>query len=146
MNATQALGVGKKLDSRRVGTRQRSQSRSGGGRRTNEGQLVGASEGKRDIPSLASDSQFSRRFGVPIGSWKNYLHPSASVARSRQVGRPVFQAQACCCSGDAHACGQTQAAGHSFPKWVPNEILRAAQKLTEKEAASHWRFFYNYRG
>jgi hypothetical protein len=23
-----------------------------------------------------------------------------------------------------------------FPKWVPKEVLRAAQKLTEKEAAS----------
>jgi len=47
--------------------------------------------------ALAIDSQFSRRFGVPTGRWKNYLHPSASVARPRQVGRPVFQAQACRC-------------------------------------------------
>jgi hypothetical protein len=27
-----------------------------------------------------------------------------------------------------------------FPKWVPNEVLRAAQKLTEKEAASQLAF------
>src|ERR1700687_2041092 len=27
-----------------------------------------------------------------------------------------------------------------FPKWVPNEILRAAQKLSEKEAASQLAF------
>jgi hypothetical protein len=27
-----------------------------------------------------------------------------------------------------------------FPKWVPNEVLRVAQKLTEKEAASQLAF------
>jgi len=27
-----------------------------------------------------------------------------------------------------------------FPKWVPNEVLKAAQKLTEKEAASQLAF------
>lgn len=30
-----------------------------------------------------------------------------------------------------------------FPEWVPKEILRVAQKLTEKEAASQLAFFSN---
>jgi len=75
---------------------------------------VGASEGERDIPSLASDSPFSRRFSLPTGRRKNYLHPSASLACPRQIGRPVFQAPACRCQRSAHVCGQAQTAGHSI--------------------------------
>src|SRR5205814_1279451 len=95
MNAKQALTWVKKcgiaVESARAGVPSLAQVIAG---KPLRGSLVGTSEGKRDIPSLASDSQFSRRFGMPTGRWKNHLHPSASVARPRKIGRPVFQAQA----------------------------------------------------
>jgi len=60
-------------------------------RRTAAGQLVGTSEGRRDIHALASDSLLAQRFGVPPGGWENYLRPSADVARARFAGRTITE-------------------------------------------------------
>jgi hypothetical protein len=117
MTAKQALAWVKKCGiAVGVGTRDRSESRSGGSRRTIARQLVGTSEGRQHIPALASDSQFSRRFGMPTGRWKNYLHPSASVGRPRFIRRTIFQAETCSLERSAHACGQAQVTGHSISR------------------------------
>jgi len=73
-------------------------------------------KGDNIFPALASDSQFSRRFGMPTGRWKNYLHPSGSVARPRFIRRTIFQAETCSLERSAHACGQAQATGHSISR------------------------------
>lgn len=75
---------------------------------------MGTPKGKRYLATVAIDSQFSRRFGVPTGGWENYLYPSAFVARPRQVGPPVFQEKACGGEGSAHANGQARTGGHSI--------------------------------
>jgi hypothetical protein len=83
MNAKQALAWVKKCGiAVGVGTRDRSESRSGGRTRTIAGQLLGTSEGQRHIPALASDSPVTRRFGVSAGGWENYLRPSAWLAKT----------------------------------------------------------------
>jgi hypothetical protein len=100
-------------DSRGVGARPRPQPRSGGSGRISEGQLVGTSEGERNITTLAIDSRFSRRFGLPTGGWENYLHPSTSMAGLGQTGPPFFQRETCGGQGGAHAVWQAQIADHS---------------------------------
>src|SRR5437867_13439539 len=103
-------------DRGRIGARPCSESRSDGSRRLAEGELVGTSEGKRHIPALASDTRVARGIGVPACGWKNHLHPSASVACSSFVGRPVSQAEARSLKRGAYTFGQAQAAGHAVSR------------------------------
>ena len=104
------------------------------------GELVGTSEKKRYIPALAIDSQLSRRFGVPTSGWENYLRSSASVARPRQVSRPVLQAEACGGEGSAHANGQTQTAGHSiFPSGCRRKSWNSRRSSPRKRPLHNWR-------
>ena len=100
----------------RVGARQCSQSCSRCCRRTDPGQLVGASKGEGNIPALTSDSTIARRFGVPAGGWENYLRSSADMARPRFIGRTIFQAAAFGRERSAYTCGQAQALGHSISR------------------------------
>ena len=77
---------------------------------------MGTSEAQRHISALASGSPVARRFGVPAGGWKNYLRPSADVARPRFIRRTIFQAETCSLERSAHACGQAQVADHSISR------------------------------
>ncbi len=96
---------------------------------------MGTSEGKRDIPSLASDSQFCRRFGIKI----TYIHRRLWPALVRLAGR--FSKHRLAAVKETHTpAGKHKLLVTPFPKWVPKEVLRAAQKLTEKQATSQLAF------
>jgi hypothetical protein len=97
---------------------------------------VGTSEGQRHIPALASDSPVARRFGVSAGGWENtYVHRRMWPALVSFAGR--FSKQRLAALNEVHTpAGKHKLLVTPFPDWVPTEVLQAAQKLTEKEAAS----------
>jgi len=112
---------------------------------------LGASKGETSILPLGSDYAVLPRFGVPMVKLGKFTYILASCRqRSRQVaGR--FSSTSLLAVQETHT-----PAGANTSCWsllsisqvgAGTEILRAAQKLTEKEAVfDNWRFFYNYRG
>jgi hypothetical protein len=97
---------------------------------------VGTPEGQRHIPALASDSPVARHFGVPAGGGKiTYVHRRMWPALVSFAGR--FSKQRLAALNEVHTpAGKHRLLVTPFPDWVPTEVLQAAQKLTEKEAAS----------
>ena len=68
-----------------------------------------------------------------------YVHRRLWPAVVRLAGR--FSKQRLAAVKETHTvAGKHKLLVTPFPKWVPNEVLRAAQKLTEKEAASQLAF------
>jgi len=68
-----------------------------------------------------------------------YVHRRLWPALVRLAGR--FSKQRLAAVKETHTpAGKHKLLVTPFPKWVPNEVLRAAQKLTEKEAASQLAF------
>jgi hypothetical protein len=64
-----------------------------------------------------------------------YIHRRLWPALVRLAGR--FSKQRLAAVKEVHTpAGKHKLLVTPFPKWVPNEVLRAAQKLSEKEAAS----------
>ena len=64
-----------------------------------------------------------------------YIHRRLWPAIVRSAGR--FSKHRLAAVKETHTpAGKHKLLVTPFPKWVPNEVLRAAQKLTEKEAAS----------
>jgi hypothetical protein len=68
-----------------------------------------------------------------------YIHRRLWPALVRLAGR--FSKQRLAAVKEVHTpAGRHKLLVTPFPKWVPNEVLRAAQELTEKEAASQLAF------
>jgi hypothetical protein len=68
-----------------------------------------------------------------------YVHRRLWPAVVRLAGR--FSKQRLAAVKEVHTpTGKHKLLITPFPKWVPQEILRVAQKLTEKEAASQLAF------
>ena len=68
-----------------------------------------------------------------------YIHRRLWPALVRSAGR--FSKHRLAAVKEVHtSAGKHKLLVTPFPKWVPKEILRAAQKLTEKEAASQLAF------
>jgi hypothetical protein len=68
-----------------------------------------------------------------------YIHRRLWPALVRSAGR--FSKHRVAAVKETHtSAGKHRLVVTPFPKWVPNEVLRAAQKLTEKEAASQLGF------
>ncbi len=68
-----------------------------------------------------------------------YIHRRLWPALVKLAGR--FSRQRFAAVKEMHTlAGKHKLLVTPFPKWVPKEILRAAQKLTEKEAASQLAF------
>jgi hypothetical protein len=64
-----------------------------------------------------------------------YIHRRLWSALVRSAGR--FSKHRLAAVKEVHtSAGKHKLLVTPFPKWVPNEVLRAAQKVTEKEAAS----------
>src|ERR1700719_845638 len=68
-----------------------------------------------------------------------YVHRRLWPALVRSAGR--FSKHRLAAVKEVHtSAGKHKLLVTPFPKWVPNEVRRAAQKLTEKEAASQLAF------
>jgi hypothetical protein len=68
-----------------------------------------------------------------------YIHRRLWPALIRLAGR--FSKQRLAAVKEAHTpTGKHELLVTPFPKWVPKEVLRVAQELTEKEAASQLKF------
>jgi len=68
-----------------------------------------------------------------------YIHRRLWPALVRAAGR--FSKQRLAAVKETHtSAGKHKLLVTPFPKWVPNEVLRGAHKLTEKEAASQLAF------
>jgi hypothetical protein len=68
-----------------------------------------------------------------------YIHRRLWPAVVRSAGR--FSKQRLAAVRETHTpAGEHKLLVTPFPKWVPNEVLRAAEKLSEKEAASQLAF------
>ena len=75
-------------------------------------------------------------YDLRFGALRLYPIALLPLARPCQVGRPFSKHRLAAVKEMHTPGGKHKLLVTPFSKWVPNEVLRAAQKLTEKETAS----------